>query len=103
MWREYFGSGARIIGLDINPECKKHEQDSIEIFIGSQDDPAIIKQILNKYPKIDIVLDDESHINKHMVSTFEILYEAHKSQGRLHGRRRAHLLLGRLWRWTTET
>lgn len=36
MWREYYGSGARIVGLDINPECKKHEQDSIEIFIGSQ-------------------------------------------------------------------
>jgi cephalosporin hydroxylase len=81
MWREYFGSGARIIGLDINPECKKHEQDSIEVFIGSQDDPAIIKQILTKYPKIDIVLDDGSHINEHMVSTFELLYDLISPKG----------------------
>jgi hypothetical protein len=75
MWREYFGGGARIVGVDINPECKKHEQDSIEVFIGSQDDPAIIQQILRKYPRIDIVLDDGSHINDHMISSFELLYE----------------------------
>jgi len=75
MWREYFGAGARIVGLDIDPECKKHEQDSIEIFIGSQVDPEIIRQIINKYPRIDIVLDDGSHINDHMISSFELLYE----------------------------
>lgn len=81
MWREYFGSGTRIIGLDINPDCKKHEQDSIEIFIASQDDPAIIEQIITKYPNIDIVLDDGSHINQHMVSTFELLYDRINPKG----------------------
>lgn len=75
MWKEYFGDGARIIGIDIHPECKKHQQDSIEIFIGSQNDPGMIRQILEKYPRIDIVLDDGSHMNHHMISTFELLYE----------------------------
>jgi hypothetical protein len=81
MWREYFGSGALIVGLDINPECKKHEQDSIEVFIGSQDDPATIQQILKKYPRIDIVVDDGSHKQDHMISSFELLYEHIHSKG----------------------
>lgn len=74
MWKEYFGPDCRIIGLDINPECKKHEDEGIEIFIGSQDDPNIINQIFKKYPDIDIVLDDGSHQMKHMMSTFEMVY-----------------------------
>jgi hypothetical protein len=81
MWKEYLGAGAQILGLDINPECKKHEQASIEVFIGSQDDPAVIQRILKKYPRIDIVLDDGSHINNHMISSFELLYEQIQPNG----------------------
>jgi len=75
MWREYFGNGSRIIGLDINPECKQHESASIEIYIGSQDDPAVIQEILSRYPRIDIVLDDGSHMANHMIASFEMLYK----------------------------
>lgn len=74
MWKEYFGAGAKIIGLDIDPSCKAHEADGIQIFIGSQDDPYVLNEIVEKYPEIDIVLDDGSHIMKHMVETFEYLY-----------------------------
>ena len=74
MWKEYFGAGAKIIGLDIDPSCKAHEADGIQIFIGSQDDPYILNKIVKKYPAIDIVLDDGSHMMKHMVATFEYLY-----------------------------
>jgi hypothetical protein len=74
MWKDCLGEGAQIIGLDINPECKAHGQDSVEIFIGSQDDPLVIDSILAKHPRIDIVLDDGSHINAHMIKTFELLY-----------------------------
>jgi hypothetical protein len=74
MWREYFGPGARIVGLDINPNCKAHEGENIEVFIGSQDDPAIIGQILAKYPVFDIVLDDGSHRMEHLTASFDLLY-----------------------------
>ena len=30
IWKEYFGPDAKIIGIDINPECKKFEEDGIE-------------------------------------------------------------------------
>lgn len=81
MWKSYFGPGAKIIGVDINPSCKQHESENVEIFIGSQDNPDIINEILEKYPNIDIVLDDGSHIMHHMIATFNLLYHKVNSYG----------------------
>ena len=36
IWKDYFGPKSRIIGIDINPECKKFAKDGIEIHIGNQ-------------------------------------------------------------------
>lgn len=74
MWQEYFGSGSKIVGLDINPECKNYEGENIEIFIGSQDDEDILNMIISKYPSLDIVIDDGSHMMRHMKKSFEMLY-----------------------------
>lgn len=74
MWKEYLGPGSKIIGIDINPDCKTHEADDIEVVIGSQDDPAIIDGIFARYPRIDIVLDDGSHRMPHMIGSFELMY-----------------------------
>ena len=81
MWREYFGAGSHIVGMDINPRCKAHEADGIEVFIGSQDDPALIEAIFSQYPKIDIILDDGSHMMKHMIASFELMYDRVQSNG----------------------
>ena len=75
MWKAYFGEGAAIVGLDIEAECKQHEAPGIEIFIGSQDDKAVIAAILANYPAFDIVIDDGSHLCSHMIATFELLYD----------------------------
>lgn len=72
MWKDYLGPGARIVGID--PACKAHEAENIEIFIGSQDDPVLISQLLQKYPSLDIVLDDGSHMMSHMIASFGLLY-----------------------------
>lgn len=74
MWSAYFGEGSRIVGLDIDPACKKHERDGISIFIGSQDDPAVIDTIFEAYPDIDVVIDDGSHLNRDMIASFEMTY-----------------------------
>jgi hypothetical protein len=61
------------------PTCwrggRTSERSTIEGFIGSQDDPAIIQQIPRKRPRIDTVLDNGSHNNDHTISSFELLYE----------------------------
>jgi hypothetical protein len=81
MWKDFFGAGAKVIGLDINPDCKVHETDNIEVFIGSQDDPQVINNIFSKYPSIDIVLDDGSHVMEHMISSFNLIYERVQQNG----------------------
>lgn len=81
MWRDYFGEGCQVIGVDINHECKRHEAPGIEVFIGSQDDEKLIASILSKYHHIDIVLDDGSHKMSHMISTFEMLYDRISKNG----------------------
>ena len=81
MWKEYFGEGSRIVGVDINPDCKVHEGEGIEVFIGSQDDPALIDTIFAKYPHVDLVLDDGSHMMRHMIATFELMYDRVQPKG----------------------
>jgi hypothetical protein len=81
MWREFFGRECQIIGIDIDPACKAHESEGIEIFIGSQDDPNLIGEIFEKYPKIDIVLDDGSHQMQHMIASFELMYSRLQNEG----------------------
>jgi cephalosporin hydroxylase len=81
MWKDYLGEGAQIVGIDIDPACKAHEGPGIEIFIGSQDDPALIATITEKYPAFDIILDDGSHEMRHMIASFNLLYGKVKPLG----------------------
>lgn len=81
MWKDYFGEGATIIGLDIDPECKSHEADGIKVYIGSQDDPNIIDTILSENGTIDIVIDDGSHRMDHVLASFHLLYDRISPKG----------------------
>lgn len=74
MWKRYFGPNARIVDLDINPECKQFEEDQIDIRIGSQSDTAFLQSVLDEFGVPDIVLDDGSHQMSDVVSTFGFLY-----------------------------
>jgi SAM-dependent methyltransferase len=74
MWKRYFGPHARIIGIDINPECKKFEEDQIEVRIGSQQDEQFLQGVINEFGTPDIVLDDGSHVMSHMVASFQFFY-----------------------------
>jgi hypothetical protein len=81
MWRAYFGESSRVVGIDIEPECKAHEGEGIEVFIGSQDDPQVIDRVLASYPRFDIVIDDGSHMMQHMIASFQMLYPKLTGEG----------------------
>jgi len=63
MLRDYFGPGFEYIGIDINPSTKKFESaDWIHIEIGNSGDRNFWKDvIIEKYPIVDIFLDDGGH------------------------------------------
>ncbi len=71
MWKEYFGKEAKIIGIDINSECKRFENLDKNIFveIGNQSDETFWDSFFNKYGKVDIILDDGGHTNLDQIIT----------------------------------
>lgn len=73
-WKAYFPN-AQIIGIDINPDCKRHEEDRIRVEIGSQDDTEFLDRVVAKNKPL-IVIDDGSHMAHHMIATFERLFPA---------------------------
>lgn len=74
MWKKYFGPNAKIYGIDINPHCKKLEEEQIEILIGDQENRMFLKSITEKIPKIDILIDDGGHRMWQQINTYEVLF-----------------------------
>lgn len=81
MWKEYFGPGARIIGVDVDPRCTAAAEDGIEILIGDQADRGFLAEIRRRYPRIDIVIDDGGHTMPQQIASFEELYPHVQPEG----------------------
>lgn len=72
MWRRYFPK-AQIVGLDLFDKSS-HAEERIRIFRGDQSDEATLRQIVAEIGRPDIVIDDGSHINRHVIKSFEVLF-----------------------------
>jgi SAM-dependent methyltransferase len=75
MWQKYFGDNCQIIGIDINPLCKRFENDKIKVYIGSQEDRSFLRKIKAEIPKVDILIDDGGHMMDQLRISFEELYD----------------------------
>jgi len=75
MWKDYFGAKVKIYGIDINPECKKFEEENIQIFIGSQSDREFLREVKKQIPPVDILIDDGGHSMEQQITSFEELFE----------------------------
>ena len=71
IWREYF-TNAIICGFDIDD--KKISIPGVDILIGDQTDPIFLSSLLNKYKNFDIIIDDGSHVSKHIIKSFDFLF-----------------------------
>lgn len=80
MWKNYFNN-SEIVGIDINPYCKKFEGEHVKVEIGSQFDGDFLKTIGEKYGPFDMILDDGSHMNEHVIYSFKNLFKYVKSNG----------------------
>jgi hypothetical protein len=74
MWKRFLGPHARIVGIDLRPECKEFAEDQIEIRIGDQSDKAFLRELCNEFGAPDVVLDDGSHMMSHIHASFSVLY-----------------------------
>jgi cephalosporin hydroxylase len=74
MWKSYFGPEARIVGVDINPQCANLGEPQIEIVIGDQEDRQFLKSLANKVGDIDVLIEDGGHTMSQQIATFEELW-----------------------------
>lgn len=74
MWRDYFGAGAKIVGIDIDPRCRQFEDELTTVLIGDQADPAFLADVRKRFPRIDIVIDDGGHMMQQQIVSFGELY-----------------------------
>ena len=72
LWKAYFPN-ARIFGLDVF-EKREHEEARVRTFVGSQEDESVLRRVHREAGRLDIVIDDGSHINAHVISSFRILF-----------------------------
>jgi demethylmacrocin O-methyltransferase len=79
MWKRYFPFG-RISSLDIYDKSFFEER-RIKIFQGKQTDEIFLNNIIDQIGEPDIIIDDGSHINEHVIKTFEILFLRLKTGG----------------------
>lgn len=81
MWKGFLGPYARIVGIDIRTECKSYEEPQVSVRIGSQEDTAFLGGLIDEFGSPDIVVDDGSHIMKHVAASFAYLYAKMPSDG----------------------
>lgn len=72
MWRTYFPK-SRIFGIDIHDKSL-HNERRIKTFRGSQADESFLEEVLKEIQRVDIIIDDGSHQNEHVLATFKFLF-----------------------------
>ena len=72
MWRTYFPK-ANIFGIDIYDKAC-HDERRIKTFKGSQIDDDFLNSVIEEIGQIDLVVDDGSHVNEHVIHTFKYLF-----------------------------
>ena len=81
LFQQYLGPEAKILGIDIKPECKQWERNGIEVLIGDQADPAFLSQAVAPKGPFDIILDDGGHVPDQQLVSFLTLFPILKEGG----------------------
>lgn len=79
MWKSFLPF-AKIYALDIYDKSFLEER-RIKIFKGSQIDSDFLQEVCDQAGDFDLIVDDGSHINEHVITTFEFLFKKLKIGG----------------------
>lgn len=72
LWQDYFERGA-IAGLDINDK-REFAAERIAVHRGDQSDAGLLRRIVAELGGVDVVIDDGSHVNAHVLASFTALF-----------------------------
>lgn len=72
MWKRFFPK-ANIYGIDIYDK-RAHDEARIKTYQGSQVDEAFLRKVKQEIGDLDLIIDDGSHLNEHVIDTFHILF-----------------------------
>lgn len=83
MWKNFFDKAEVIVGIDIDPYCRRWADPDENIFIelGDQSDPEFLKTVNQKYGPFDIIIDDGGHENYQTITTFQTLFPLLNNEG----------------------
>jgi demethylmacrocin O-methyltransferase len=79
MWKRYFYKGT-ITGIDLYDKSALRE-DRLRIYQGDQCDSFFLTGLSEKEGPFDIIIDDGSHIQSHIIASFETLFPLMSSGG----------------------
>ncbi len=79
MWKAYFPN-ARIVGIDLADKTHFREP-RIDIRQCDQTDADKLTRLSAEYGGFDIIIDDGSHLNEHVIKTFGILFPLLRPNG----------------------
>ncbi len=79
MWKCFFPN-SQIVGIDIYDKSQLSEH-RVDVLQCDQTDAARLTEISQHYGGFDIVIDDGSHLNEHVVQTFNILFPLLRTPG----------------------
>lgn len=74
MWERCFPLAESIVGVDINPACRRHAGGRVEVEIGSQSDPVFLEGLKKRHAPFDIIIDDGGHMMDQQICSFEHLF-----------------------------
>jgi len=79
MWKAYFRK-SRIVGIDVYD--KRHlSEPRIDIRQCDQTDSEALRRLSSEYGGFDIIIDDGSHLNDHVIKTFQMLFPLLRQNG----------------------
>lgn len=80
-WRDFF-QNARVIGLDVQPDTQ-FEEERIETYICSSTEAGTFEEWYQKMDglKMDVIIDDGSHIDTNQLATLSNFYPILKDGG----------------------
>lgn len=73
LWRSYFGPGAVVVGIDVDPAAVDHGHGS-PVVIGDQASPSFLEGVDRDHGPFDIVIDDGGHTMNQQITAVETLF-----------------------------